>query len=604
MAKFEEIKGLEQFPNITRKLNSVELLLESDPDSAAAAMRTAMEMMLKDLCRKYTGNEGADNSERINTLEEKSVISADLKDALHELRKSGNAALHEGWQVESFEAEEWYKKLLDFARIYAAETDPTSAVNRGIRIEGDFSIAVLSENITALGNVTKESRQNMAHETARRMKDFVSRWQYRQKKASDWDRGELIDGWDGYSVVTESIEVPHLVQEYFAAYGKNGLIGPISALNASILHTFPNYVMFRPFVDERLAYTDRVEVPEGVKVWDITKVYDNYSDNFYMEELMLDQLKNPSLLRCETMVDGDGRGNHLPAVSEKAFDLVLPDSFTALNFPEDLPLLLIYYPRLRSVTWRGTEYRTEEVIRIWTERWLDSGLLKNGLLNLRIPAGKMHYYEPSPDRYIPVPKRFLDTNPDLIYVLFTLRHYYGAGNSFTPCSPTDPQTFAYINGITGELVQWSSERSYPYGLEKGISFTRVGGETADDWVIGRNYENWIAGPDVPYSQAAGRGEIQADWFMNDGVRTRSQNYRRIILPDWVFDGALALHTDVESFLNAVLKIRPELLDVEREPEITAPVQKKVWKFCPYCGKELMPGSVFCSECGKRLPDHD
>ena len=39
-------------------------------------------MMLKDLCRKYIGNEGADNSERINTLEEKSVISADLKDAL------------------------------------------------------------------------------------------------------------------------------------------------------------------------------------------------------------------------------------------------------------------------------------------------------------------------------------------------------------------------------------------------------------------------------------------------------------------------------------------------------------------------------------------
>ena len=606
MSRYEEIKGLEKFPNITRKLNSVEVLLESDPDSAASAMRTAMEMMLKDLCRKYTGNEGADNSERINTLEEKSVISTNLKDALHELRRSGNAALHEGWQVEAFEAEEWYKNLLDFARIYAAETDPGSAVNRGIRIEGDFSIAVLSENITALGNVTKEYRQSMAHETARRMKDFVSRWQQNQKHATDWDRGELIDGWDGYSISTESIEIPHLVQEYFVAYGKNGRIGPVSALNASILHTFPDYVQFRSFVEERLAYTDRVEIPEGVNVWDSTRLYDNDSENLYvMEAIMLDQLKNPSLLRSETMTGGDGTGNHLPAVSEQAFDLILPDSFKALNLPEDLPLLLIYYPLLRSVTWQGAVYRMEEVIRAWTERWLASGLLKNGLLNLRIPAGKLHYYEPTPDRYVPIPKRFMDTNPDLIYVLFTLRHYYGTGNSFAPCSASDPQTFAYISGITGEPVQWSSDRSYPYGLDKGISFNRVGGETASDWVIGTHYESWINGPDKPYSQAEGIGEIQADWAMSEGIRNSLQNYRRIILPDWVFDGALALHTDVESFLNAVLKIRPDLLDVEREPEVTAALaQKKVWKFCPYCGKELMPGSVFCSECGKKLPEHD
>lgn len=588
MAKFEEIKGLEQFPNITRKLNSVELLLESDPDSAAAAMRTAMEMMLKDLCRKYTGEEGADNSERINALEEKSVISADMKDALHDLRKSGNATLHEGWQIETYDAERWYSWLLDFARIFAAEADPASAVNRGIRVDSKRSIVFLNENITALGTMPQEERSRMAMDTLRELKEFISRWQYRQKHASAADL-EPQQEWLAadevyYNYYYERFEIPNPVQEYFALYDLSGFRGMLSAVDASCRGFDCRPVQFRPFVEERLKYTDVVGIPPAVRYWGEIQIM-NWDDDVmlgYVEKHLLDisSIRRPSYLLNDGFTGGDGTGRRSMHLLENEFDLVLPDDFPCLQNPDELRLLLIYFPYLRSVTWLGKTWNCKEILAADQERYLR--LFKKGNLDLHIPSGK----NPADDRYTALPKTLTENCPDMIYYLFTL--FYSRIREIRlipgarlypadPCEPGDPQVREYVLNIDGDPVQWLlNEAKYPNGLDKGISCEKATIKSPTEFTIRRKYL----------------------W----DIRRVPDNF--VVLPDWVLDGAVALNTDVESFLNAVLKIRPELLDVEREPEDTAPVQKKVWKFCPYCGKELMPGSVFCSECGKRLPEHD
>ena len=587
MPEFEKIKGLEQFPNITRKLNSAEMLLEMDPDSAASSMRTAMEMMLKDLCRKYTGNEGADNSERINTLEEKSVISPGLKDRLHDLRKSGNAALHEGWQIETYEAEEWYQALLAFAEIYAAEADFESAVNRGIRLDSGRAVVLLDGQITALGDMSQEERTWLVRDTARRLKEFVNTWQYRQKHASPADL-EPQREWLGEDTVhyiyrKERFEIPHQVQEYFALYGRSGLQTMLSAVDASYEGFSCRPVMFRPFTEERLKYTDTVQIPPAVGTWDETQTshWDEEAMLEYVEDILLQisWIREPSYLLNDGFTGGDGSGRQPMFLLMNEFDLVLPDDFTALKLPEELRVLLIYFPRLRRVTWQGTVWNMQEIMKEDMKRYLASGLLKNGNLVMKIPSGK----RTDGDAYTALPQSLTETCPDLVYYLFTLRMQLWrlpdeeknailSAPSAYPFDAADPQVQEYVRAIEGEPVQWLLHESrYPDGLDKGVSYQIASIRGLGDFQIRRKY-----------------------LF---GIRKEYDNF--VILPDWVFDGALAMHTDVESFLNAVLKICPELLDVEQALQ-EAPVLKHEYRFCPHCGHELMPGSVFCSECGKKL----
>lgn len=103
MALYEQIRNIEQYPNIARKLDSAERLMDSDPDMAVAAMRTAGELMLKKLCLKHFGEEGTDNSTRINDLRKKGIIGSSISSGLHKIRLTANDSLHEGYEVEDYD---------------------------------------------------------------------------------------------------------------------------------------------------------------------------------------------------------------------------------------------------------------------------------------------------------------------------------------------------------------------------------------------------------------------------------------------------------------------------------------------------------------------
>ena len=142
MARYQEIRNIENYDKIARKLDSAERLMESDPDMAITAMRTASELMLKQLCVKYTGSEGEDNSERINTLETQGVIDSSICRSLHRIRLTANDSLHEGYEVADYDAGTWYDVVLTLASTFVNEVDPDGTVNRDAsrRVEFKFRL--------------------------------------------------------------------------------------------------------------------------------------------------------------------------------------------------------------------------------------------------------------------------------------------------------------------------------------------------------------------------------------------------------------------------------------------------------------------------------
>ena len=74
----------------------------------------------------------------------------------------------------------------------------------------------------------------------------------------------------------------------------------------------------------------------------------------------------------------------------------------------------------------------------------------------------------------------------------------------------------------------------------------------------------------------------------------------IVVDDDVIDEYIQAFREYEETMNAD-KVKKEEITVPAEPIKSEPVKIEAMKFCPYCGKELMSGAVFCAYCGHSIP---
>ena len=584
MRSYKEITDIGKYPDLQSALDDVEFALEQRPNLAVQSMRVAVEIMLKNLCRQHFGQEGEDNSTRLKMLKEGNIVSGTLNDRLHQLRILGNEALHDNFRIEAVDARMYYNTVLELARFYVAESDPTGALNRGIRVDMHTSIVTPFEEITDLGTMTKEERTRIAENTVDRLRHWIEGWKQRSNYIPEhvWRGSFDVDyPWNGW----DAFEIPVCVQEYFIEYHDGLPVQRISRIKMTHMWFECQPIMFCDYVQGIAPYTDRIVIPSLVKGAYLTQELDLQmeSEVTYDRILTMDYLCSPSLLRNMVFCGDDLRGSRGMYLVNKEIDLELPDDFEALKLPEDIRILLIYFPRMRTVTCRGETWETKDIIAEDARRYLDSGLMRRNL-RITIPSGKLmfdHIRQDRKNEYILLPQKLTETRRDAIYYLFTLRNYYNKPDrQFGPCPYTDPEVRKYIGSIQGEPVQWIRKEGYPSGLHEGISYNKSSIRSDTDFTVQRRF---ITRMDTPIQH-----------FM--------------VLPDWVFEGALALHTDVEEFLNAVLKVRPELLDVDREPE-PLPEEKPVpeakplrpLNFCPYCGKKVKSEAAFCIYCGKKLP---
>lgn len=593
MNSYKEIQGIEKYPDVCASLDDIEFVLEQRPNLAVQSMRVAVETMLKNLCKQHLGEEGTDNHERIKTLEEKGVIGRSTGSTLHQLRILGNDALHDNYRIEVVDARNYYAQVLSFAQFYAAEADPTGALNRGIRVDMHTSIVTPYEEIIALGSMTREERTRIAESTAQQLKKWIEGWKNRYDYVPEHVKEGMFDPdypWNGW----DAFDIPVCVQDYFIQCEDGVPVQRISRIK--ITHNWFDYlpVMFCDYVKGVLKYTDRVVIPPLVKGAYLTDELDHDMESEVVFDVVCppERLRSPSFLLNNVFIGGDFRGNRAMYLSDNELDLVLPDDFIGLKLPEHLRILMVYFPRLRTVTQNDVTWSMKELITEDIRKYMNAGLMKRFGLEIDLPAGKLKGPDTRKDfltKYTVLPKTVIENEHDSIYYLFTLKRFYTQEikDPTELCSYTDPRVREYIGTIQGEPVQWVRDDWYPSGLEKGISYESC-------WY---NNKGEFVGPTKHLTDLA----RTVDHFA--------------ILPDWVFEGALALHTDIEQFLNAVLKVRPELLDVEREPEPlpemldadngSAPLPEekpqRVLNFCPWCGKRVGPEAFFCTCCGERLP---
>ena len=620
MASYREIDNIEKYDDIARKLNTAERLLESAPDMAIAAMRTAMELMLKQLCVKYTGDEGEDNSKRIRDLQDRGVIDVRISNSLQIIRLTANDSLHGGYEVADYDAKLWYEDVLRLAATFVDEIDPAGSVNRGIKLGPGRVIVPEGERVTEGFSMSAEERLQLLKSTAVRLRRFTETWQYYESQLSYRDRK------DSQCVLKERLEIPEEVQEYFIAYWAAVRRGSVCALEYWRPFGFEFKSMaLKPYLLKAAEASPSVALPES-EAWDYVKMWErdynagpSVEDPYTLVEntLFTASFKHPAELLNEAFVGGDGTGKRPMHLTEKVKELTLPDDFKDFELPRDLPFLLIFFPRLKKVTWRGETYGTGELIRACYQKWIETGsfrpfqppymsnraeIMLSSLYGWEVPDAQ------STNRaYCMIPKSLFELGEDALYFLSTLHRFYpelheGPPTEYKPMDADDREVREYILGIEGESVGVEYDRYYPAGLRAGISY----------------YEKTSGVKILDPSECADYMPCQ---------------YCFLLLPDWAYEGARAFGTEIKEFMKAVSKVRPELFasykpelhavpdpaptpEPVSEPEPlsgpgphlstppiseTAPAAKAapVIRFCPYCGAPA-EGFRFCGRCGKQL----
>ncbi len=453
MRSYKEITDIGKYPDLQSALDDVEFALEQRPNLAVQSMRVAVEIMLKNLCRQHFGQEGEDNSTRLKMLKEGNVIGGAMNDRLHQLRILGNEALHDNFRIEAVDARNYYNTVFELARFYVAESDPTGALNRGIRVDMHTSIVTPFEEITDLGTMTKEERTRIAENTVASLRNWIEGWKQRSNYIPEhvWEGSFDVDyPWNGW----DAFEIPVCVQEYFIEYHDGLPVQRISRIKMTYMWFECQPIMFCDYVQGIAPYTDRIVIPSMVKGAYLTQELDleMESEVTYDRILTMDYLCSPSLLRNMVFCGDDLRGSRGMYLVDKEIDLELPDDFEALKLPEDIRILLIYFPRMRTVTCRGKTWETREIIAEDVRRYLDSGVLRRSL-RIIIPSGKLMFDHIRQDRmneYVILPQKLTETRRDAIYYLFTLRNYYNRSDrQFGPCPYNDPEVRKYIGSIQG-----------------------------------------------------------------------------------------------------------------------------------------------------------
>ena len=639
MARYEEIKNIEKYPIIAGRLGTAERLMDSDPDMAVTAMRTATELMLKQLCLKYSGTEGVDNSERINDLAKRGIISQELKKGLHKVRLSANDSLHEGYEVEDYDAEMKYSDVLDLARIFVEEVEPDSASNRGIKLGPGWAIVPERENVTEGFGLTADQRRERVKNAAINLSRWVEGWKERCRRSTfDPDDPWEMDNW--YQEVGR-YQIPLEACEYFAEYkdGKkvNGAIREIIERRSGALDLMPAAV--KRYVLEAAERSSSITLPYS-NVWDYIKEWswiDGTADDYLEDrEIYMTSMHDPAWLLNEAFTGGDGSGFRPMYLTDKVTELTLPelkkpDGSDLFELPGDLPLLMVYFPRLEKVTLRGETFETADLIKETADRLMKVGSIMSGqLAALRgpllpdagkaqatrvfmIPAGMAKPYDWEPD------KKRLDWGN--YFFMFTLWRFYRdklelnasqkiiPGTSILgplaaePLDTDDPELCEWIASVDGGKIRLEPVRCID-GFERGLSYRISGFEPGAN---GARIARLCLDPQEP--------------FYRSGFE-RYEKTEMLLLPDWVYDGAHRFKTTVEGFAAAVSKVRPELFDTykpenhttspEPKEEPAAPAQPEPpaapaqpaeapagFNFCPYCGAKV-DGYRFCIKCGRQL----
>ncbi|MBR2783794.1 MAG: DUF4145 domain-containing protein [Firmicutes bacterium] len=615
MARYQEIPHIENYDKIASKLDTAERLLESDPDMAVTAMRTASELMLKQLCVKYTGSEGEDNSERINTLEKQGVIDSSICRSLHRIRLTANDSLHEAYEVADYDAEIWYDSVLTLAAAFVNEVDPDGTVNRGVKLGPGKVIVPESERVTDGFGMAAEERLELLKSTAVQVRRFAEKWQDHESRLSQRDRN------NSQRELKERLEIPEAVQEYFISYWGVMRVGGTRALKYGRPFGFSyESLALKPYVLKQAEASPSVILPES-DVWDYVDMwqrdYDagpNVEDPYILVEngRSTANFKQPSELLNEAFVGGDGTGRRPMHLTEKVKELTLPDEFDKFDdfeLPRDLPFLLIFFPRLEKVTWKGETWETGELIRACCQRWIETGSFRqykpywssSAKIKLSsLPGWEIPDARHTTRAYYMIPRSLFELGNDALYFLSTLHRFYpelheGPPAEYKPLDTDGPEVREYILGIEGEPAGVEYDRLYPPGLEDGISC---------------------------YKDPSGLKKLDP----RDCQEYYLDPYCFLLLPDWAYEGARALGTGIKEFMEAVIKIRPELFDSyqpelhvkpepvpapepapaaalappvpepETEPE---PEPAPVIRFCPYCGAPA-EGYRFCAKCGRQL----
>ena len=265
--------------------------------------------------------------------------------------------------------------------------------------------------------------------------------------------------------------------------------------------------------------------------------------------------------------------------------------------------------------------KTGELIRTCYQTWIETGSFRPfkayGSNSAKIMLSSLYGWA-IPDAqhtdraYYMIPKRLFELGKDALYFLSTLHRFYpelheGPLTEYKTIDTDDPEVREYILGIEGEPVGVEYDRHYPSGLEIGISY---------------------------YADPSGWKKLDPrdcyEYYLNP--------YCFLLLPDWAYEGAKAFGTAVKEFMEAVIRIRPELFDSYRSelhvapepqpvpepepvpepqpvpepepapalqpstppvPEPAATAAAPLIRFCPYCGAPA-EGARFCGMCGKQL----
>ena len=625
MARYEEIENIQKYPNIARKLDTAERLIDSDPDMAVTAMRTATELMLKQLCLKYTGEEGEDNSARINALHKKSVIGDKLKNGLHKIRLTANDSLHEGYEVEDYDAEMKYRDVLDLARIFVDEVDPSSATNRGIKLYPGSAIVPERENVTAGFGMTREQRNECVKNAAIDLSRWVEGWKERCRRSTfDPDDPWDMDNW--YEEMGR-YQIPAAVCEYFIEYRDGKRLGAVREI---IERRSGALDLMRPavkqYILEAAERSSSITLPDS-NVWDYIKEWswiDGTADDYLEDrEIYTLSMDDTAWLLNEAFTGGDGSGFRPMHLTDKVTELTLPewkhpDGSDMFDLPGDLPLLMVYFPKLEKVTLRGETFETANVIKEAADRLMTVGSIMNGKLAsvpgslipdsgyaatasvYMVPETAVKAYDWAPDK-----KRL---NWGNYFFMFTLLKYYRdrfefnvkpkliPGTSLQAPLAADPldtearEIREYIAAIEGEKIKLE-QVAYTDGFEMGLSYRTSGSE------IGAN----------GYRRVKPCLDPQEPFYRNGVEAYNKTDF--LVLPEWVYDGAKRFATTVDAFVTAVSKVRPELFDTYKPelhvgtPEPAAPAETPAkaagFRFCPYCGAPVS-GYRFCIKCGKQL----